>query len=68
MRVRLTTWRVCGHGTTQRPGQEIELPDDEAQRLIAAGSAVAVAAETETTTVAPAENASLCRPKLRIFR
>lgn len=66
MRVKLKTWRVCRHGTMQRPGQEIDLPDDEAQRLIAVGPAVF--SEPETMAVVPPENAAMRRPKARIMR
>ena len=55
MRVKLTTFRAGNRGS-QRPGDVIEVPDDEAARLIADQSAVPVAAATERAVAGPAKN------------
>lgn len=43
MKVRLTTGRADGEGNSWEPGDEIEVPDDEAKRLLESGSAEPIA-------------------------
>lgn len=62
MRIRLTTARTCW-GSSQRPGDTIDLPEDEARRLVAAGAAEPAAAETAATE--PTENAARPAPRVR---
>lgn len=57
-RVRMTTDQAA-RGMYRRNGQEYDVPDDEARRLIAGGSARPV----ETAAIAPPENAA--RPSAR---
>lgn len=67
MRVILTTWRaVAGH--TQRPGAVLDLPDDEARRLLAAGQAVLDhegRRTPESAAIAAPHDAALERPQPR---
>ena len=68
MRIRLKTDR-CGAGFIQRDGEEIDLPRDEALRLVAAGQAELVREEKaiEVETIGAAEYATPRhqRPKFR---
>lgn len=58
MRIRMLTARVEGNGRTQQWGDVIEVSNDEALRMIAAGQAVRVGPEHETAMVGGgAENA-----------
>lgn len=66
MRVKLLTRCEYGYGTILKPGAICEVPDDEALRLIAGGSAVSI--EPESATVGAPENATRSRPKPRITR
>lgn len=43
MRVRLLTGRITGEGEVSAPGDELDLPDEEARRLLEAGDAEPVA-------------------------
>lgn len=52
MRVRLLVTRV-GPGGGNDPGDVVDLPDAEAERLISSGQAVAVDVETASTAPGP---------------
>jgi hypothetical protein len=64
MRVMLTTDRVLNFGAIQRRGQEIEIPPDEALRLIQSGQAEAVVELTETAMDEPRSELRINRRKL----
>lgn len=59
MRVKLTTSRVADRLRVNVPGDIIDVPDEEARRLLRSGAAEPVTDESriETTSVAPLRNA-----------
>ena len=62
MKIILTTDRVYGYGAIQRAGDTIELPPEEALRMIKSGQAEAIVDVIETAMDEPREE---LRGKLR---
>lgn len=61
MKVLLTTDRVYGYGAVQRCGDVIDVPPDEALRLIRANQAEAIEDVIETAMIEPREEVRVTR-------
>jgi hypothetical protein len=65
MLVQLNTWRGTATGLAQAPGSVVDMPHDEATRLIAAGFASPLQKQIEAAAVIAPECAMKTRPQPR---